>query len=288
MDLKELKYRWSFLNNMVKYRNRKVKLGFLEVWVGQVCTLKCRDCCHMIPYIKPRLYSIDELIDDCRHVFELCEVDFFSILGGEPFTNPNLYQLLDFVAEADNIRDGKLITNATIMPDERMIKSLKKLNNKLDVRIDVYPGAETRGQEFYDKMREHDIRCTYMRHTVFEEMRWKKVGGPEQKLLPVDVTEEIFKQCALNACYTMSNGELTVCPRGITTEAVFGMKKNPWEHINIRGMDNTLINRARIATALSSDIYKDYCRYCMGLAAMNPYSIPPGIQIGSPEEILHG
>lgn len=283
---KNLKYGQIFLKNLFKYRKKKVRLSFLEVWVGQTCTLRCRDCCHLIPYVKPAVFNIESLIEDCKKIFELCEVDFFSILGGEPFINPDLYKLIDFVAQSENITDGKLITNGTIMPDEKMIRSLKKLNNKLDVRIDVYPGRETMGNQFYKIMLKEGIRCTFLRHNVFEEMRWKKLGGPEQKIIPCDTAAEIHKECALNACHTLANGELTVCPRGITSETVFGIKKNPWEHIIIKDLKNPVLAKARIATAVSKMMYKDYCCYCMGIAAMNPYSIQPGIQIGSSEELI--
>lgn len=286
MNIKNLKYRKLFLENLIKYRNRKVRLSFLEVWVGQTCTLKCRDCCHMIPYIKPSIYDVESLIEDCKILFEMCDVDFFSILGGEPFTNPNLYKLIDFVAESKNIKDGKLITNGTIMPNDMMMNSLRKLNNKLDVRIDVYPGRETRAQEFYDKLTTAGIRCTLLRHSVFEEMRWKKLSGPNQKIIPCRTSEMIYAECALKSCYTLSNGELTVCPRGITTKEVYGVEKNPWEHIDIKKIGTGVCAKAKIATAISTKVYKDYCRYCMGIAEMNPYSIPPGIQIGSQGEIL--
>ena len=213
MNMKNLKYRKLFLENLIKYRNRKVRLSFLEVWVGQTCTLKCRDCCHMIPYIKPSIYDVDSLIEDCKILFELCDVDFFSILGGEPFTNPDLYKLIDFVAESKNIKDGKLITNGTIMPNDMMMNSLRKLNNKLDVRIDVYPGRETRAQEFYDKLTTEGIRCTLLRHSVFEEMRRKKLSGPNQKIIPCRTSDMIYNECALKSCHTLSNGN-SLCVHG--------------------------------------------------------------------------
>lgn len=286
MIKKNWKYNKIFIKNLIKYRRRKVKLSFLEVWVGQTCTLECRDCCHMIPYVKPSLYCIDSLIEDCKKIFELCDVDFFSILGGEPFTHPELHKLVDFVAESDNILDGKLITNATIMPNDKIINSLKNLNNKLDVRIDIYPGRELCGQAFYNKLTSEGIRCTLLRHNIFEEMRWKKVSCDEKKIIPCRTSERIYSECALQACYTLSNGELTACPRGITTKEVYGMEKNPWEHIDVKKIGNGIWARAKIATAVSTEVYKDYCRHCMGFVTMNPYSIPPGIQIGSPEEIL--
>ena len=96
----------------------------------------------------------------------------------------------------------------------------------------------------------------------------------------------IYAECALKSCYTLSNGELTVCPRGITTKEVYGVEKNPWEHIDIKKIGTGVCAKAKIATAISTKVYKDYYRYCMGIAEMNPYSIPPGIQIGSQGEIL--
>ena len=121
---------------------------------------------------------------------------------------------------------------------------------------------------------------------LFRSMRWKKLSGPNQKIIPCRTSEMIYAECALKSCYTLSNGELTVCPRGITTKEVYGVEKNPWEHIDIKKIGTGVCAKAKIATAISTKVYKDYCRYCMGIAEMNPYSIPPGIQIGSQGEIL--
>ncbi len=276
-------YIFTYLSNCLKYRRKKVKLSFLEVWVGQRCTLKCRDCMHMIPYVKSQVYDIDELISDCKKIFSLCEVDFLSVLGGEPFTNKELYRFLEFVAACDNIKDGKLITNGTILPDEKTLAAIKGLNNKLDVRLDQYPGTDERVSHFYKIMQDNGIRCTLMRHSVWEEMRWKWVSCPTQQMVPSRASKKLYSECALKACYTMANGEFTVCPRGITTESVFGMKKNIFENVPVRKLKNNLFSRAWIATSISSNFYKDYCRYCLGLAVSNPFSIDPGIQLNDSE-----
>jgi hypothetical protein len=210
----------------------------------------------------------------------LCDFDFFSIVGGEPFTNKRLYKLLDFVAQCDNIKDGKLITNGTIMPDERTLESIKNLHGKLDVRIDVYPGCEERANKFYDLMQKHNIRCAFMRHTQWDEIHWKCVCSFEQKILNKALAQKVYLNCSLKSCHTLANGELTVCPRGITTQTVFGLKKNRYENILISQLKDNVVSRAKIATGMCPLIHKDYCRFCFGTGTVNPFNISAGIQLG--------
>ena len=97
------------------------------------------------------------------------------------------------------------------------------------------------------------------------------------------MSEMIYSDCTVRHCYTMCDGELTACPRGITTEEVFSLEKNPFEHVNIRELKNDVEARARIATCFEDSLYKDYCKYCLGLTAFNPYYVVPGVQVKSNE-----
>lgn len=275
---KQTLYPIMYLKNMLKYFNKKVKINFLEVWVGQACTLRCKDCLHMIPYIEPKVYNIDQLIMDCRKLFRICEVEYISILGGEPFVNKKLYRFLDFVRKCPTIKDGKLITNGTILPDNRTLQSLIRLNNKLDIRIDVYPESDKRSEQFYELMREHHIRSTIMHHEIFEELHWKWMGSTKQKIKSIRSSQIAYTNCGLRGCYTLANGEFTVCPRGITTEQMFGIRKNCYENIKTTELHTGILGRAAFATSIEPGIYKDYCRYCLGMTKLNPYSINAGVQ----------
>lgn len=276
--IKQVMYRVLYIKNMLKYANKKVEINFLEVWVGQACTLRCKDCLHMIPYIEPEIYSVDQLITDCRKLFHICNVDYISVLGGEPFLNRELYRFLDYIRKCPNIRDGKVITNGTVMPDDRTLQSLIQLNNKLDIRIDVYPGNETRSEAFYELMQKHHIRSAIMHHNVFEELHWKWMGSTKQRMKSVRSSQIAYNYCGLRGCYTLANGEFTVCPRGITTKQMFGMEKNKYENIKIGNLDTGVRGRAAFATSIEPGIYKDYCRYCLGMTKINPYCITAGVQ----------
>lgn len=276
--MKQALYQILYIKNVFKYSKKKVKINFLEVWVGQACTLRCKDCLHMIPYIEPQIYNIDQLIADCKKLFRICNVDYISVLGGEPFMNKELYRFLDFIKKCPHIRDGKLITNGTVMPDERTLQSLIRLNNKLDVRIDVYPGSEVRSEKFYELMQKYHIRSAIMHHDVFDELHWKWMGSTKQRMKSVRSSRIAYTYCGLRGCYTLANGEFTVCPRGITAQQMFGIKKNRYENIKIQSLGIGVWGRAAFATSIEPEIYKDYCRYCMGMTKLNPYCIYAGVQ----------
>lgn len=276
--IKQIVYPVLYLKNLFKYFNKKVKINFLEVWVGQACTLQCKDCLHMIPYIKPKIYSINQLISDCRKLFRICDVNYISVLGGEPFLNKDLYLFFDFIRECPSIKDGKVITNGTIMPNEKTLQSMIKLDNKLDIRIDVYPGCDERSEHFYELMQKYHIRSTIMHHEVFEELHWKWMGSRKQALKSVRSSQIAYTNCGLRGCYTLADGEFTVCPRGITTEQMFGIYKNQYENIRIAKLHKGVRGRAAFATSIEPKIYKDYCRFCLGMTKLNPYCIYAGIQ----------
>lgn len=278
---KNEKYRKIYKNNLKIYKDRKVELDFLEVWVGKICNLRCRDCLHMIPYIKQKKLDITELIADCKRLLELCDIKYLSIVGGEPFCCKNISELIDFVAKCEDIKDGKIVTNGTVLPDEKTIASLKKLNGKLEIRVDVYPGQAEKTAGFIKMLEENNIRNHIQFYRGDKKSNWKHVSSPIQMKICDSVMELIYSDCIVRHCYTLCDGELTACPRGITTEEVFSLAKNPFEHVNIREMKIDLEAKARIATCFEDSVPKDYCKYCLGLTEFNPYFVVPGVQVKS-------
>lgn len=277
--VKGFKYKLIFAGNIIRYPFRKVRLPFFEVWVGQKCNLKCANCCHLIPYTNAKLYDIKKIISDCKYVLSICDIDFFSILGGEPFLNRDISELINFVADCDAITTGKIVTNGTVLPDQETLQALINLKGKLEVRIDEYPGTEKKVEAFYDLLIQNNIKCHITRFKPKKESSWKMLSSPLQDKQAAIMTETLFQSCQVRHCYTLADGEFTSCPRGITTESVYHSPKNKYEHVNIRTVKNRLLCKAYIATAISGRVYKDYCRYCLSLSDLNPYFVIPGEQL---------
>lgn len=211
--------------------------------MGQKCNLRCKNCCHLIPRVEQGCYDVDGLIGDCRRMLSWCEVELFSIVGREPFCNPQIWKLLRFVSDCDDIRTGKVITNGTVFPDERTLEILVRLNGKLEVRVDDYPGTERRVEKFQKLMEENKIRYHITWFNPQMESSWKKLNPPK--------------------------------------EAPYSVEKNRFEHVQIRSQKNSFAAKARIATCIDNHMYKDYCRYCRSLSERNTCFVIPGEQTGA-------
>jgi len=231
----------------------------------------------MIPYIKPSIYSIDALIGDLNKILKICEVQYLSIVGGEPFTNKNLIDLIRFVNQCDDIPKAKIITNGTIFPTDDMIHELLK-KDKIEVHIDQYPGCELRSEKIFEYYQKKKVRCELYHYNIYEEARWKGLGENHIKRLRLSGAMTSHRYCAMNKVYTLSDGLFVSCPRGITTEMVYGQKRLPYEYIVMDELMDEMDGKARIAVCIFG-IYKEYCRYCYGVTRDNPRNVIPGLQL---------
>lgn len=259
----------------LKYRNKKINLPMLEVWVGKSCTMKCKYCCHLIPYIKAEFFPVNDLILDCEKILLISNIGYFSIVGGEPFTNKDLYKLLDYIAEKKEIKNGKIVTNGTVIPDERTTRSLIALNNKLEIHVDRYPSRTDRTDDFCRYLKKHKIPFCV---TDSSEWRWKDLGLPGLKEQTAAITRKRFRNCWNKKCFTLAHGFFSCCPRGITTCEVFGQKQNQYDCFNIN-KTNLLETKVGIAVSMNKFITKDFCRYCLGMSNRNTSSVLPGEQL---------
>ena len=257
----------------------KVELDFFEVWVGQRCTLKCKHCLHLMPYLKKHnLYDIDELIKDIKKIQKIANIKHLSIAGGEPFTHPYLYKLLDFVYSNKDIQESEVVSNATIVPDTQSLDLLKKLNGKLYIRVDVYPGNEKRGDEFLSVCRNYGIDCRVLFYPDKNNAKWYNAGTPDKKINSVQRTKEVYQACFIKHCNSMADGIFVPCCRGIITEQIYGFPANKFENLNIRKLKANAFGKASLAVATNQLYWKDFCRYCDGVSFLAE-EVTPGIQL---------
>lgn len=264
----------------MRFRRRKVPISFLEIWVGQFCNLKCKNCCHLIPYLKQRLYDMERIINDCQKLFVLCDVSYFSIVGGEPFSHPELDKLLNYISKCQYIKKGKIVTNGTILPNENILKALKGLNGKLEVHIDGYPGIGIGvAEKLAEIMSTNNIPFSFTRFKQDKPSSWKQLTPDYATALKLKYSKSLFAKCNIRDCNTLADGELTLCPRGIGSEQVFQIPKNRFEHVNVRELSQGISAKARIAAGINKTVCKDYCLYCFSLSEKNKRYVKPGEQI---------
>lgn len=276
--VKNILYKFIYTINVLKYWNKKVPLSIIEVWVGQTCTLKCKDCLHLIPYIKPEIYSVEKLLSDIDTILNLCDVDYISVVGGEPFTNKEIYKLIEYINNNKQLKKAKIITNGTIMPELNAFEALSKENNKIEVHIDIYPEQDANHKAFSDMLDKYKIPYEMYRYDDRTVMWWKYLGENKMKKTGVRAASISHRYCSMREVFTISKGRFTSCPRGMTTDLVYDFENNKYECLKISELTNDRRGRAYIATC-KENIYMDYCKFCTGVTRDNPQGVLPGVQI---------
>lgn len=280
IDCKPLKYMFCYGGSLIRYRKEKIRLPYLEIWATGRCNLRCQDCLSLLPYVEGRKTDTKRLIENLKKLLLVARVDKLLVGGGEPLLNAELSSLLEAVR--GNCPDSEiyLFTNGTVMPGQRLLEEMGEAGKKLKVIVNCYPGSEEEARQVYEKLREARILCQLRQPKTLEASKWKTMGGPLQKTLHFETSRFLHRECPLRNYAVLHGDELTVCPRGIYSSAVFGRKKKRFEHVKVSKLRDNAFSRARVAVCMNRNIYKDYCRNCLSMSPENPYRVMPGVQCG--------
>lgn len=91
----------------------------ISVFISSKCSLKCKDCCTLMPYFKkteflsPKeiLHGVISLLNGIDGLFCI------NIIGGEPFLHPELTEICKEISKIKNILMIRIATNGTVVPD---------------------------------------------------------------------------------------------------------------------------------------------------------------------------
>lgn len=193
------------------WKNRK------EVCLSQVlssittrCTFNCRFCSNLMPYFKQQYeYTEDDIYEDLLFLFK--RVDYLAsyyIIGGEPLLNRNLPDILTKVSENFTNQIGyiQVITNGSIVPDNRLIEVLKRYDIKL--RISDYTKMIPYKKKFEEVIKvcqKNDIE-----YSISDYQVWMSLGFPVE-----DVSiKGSYKMHMLNCsqgCHSVNDKKFYFC-----------------------------------------------------------------------------
>lgn len=161
-----------------KYKEKNCQME-IHMAVTLRCTLRCKNCNMFIPYQqKAQDFSFERMQADMDSFFRYVDYVFrFVLLGGEPFLNPVLSEILQYLREKYRKNVGKIviISNGTLVPEKKVFEQLQLCN--AEVKISDYTKQvpyQERMMEFIGKLEQYHIR-----YTVNKAMLWKDFGFPE-------------------------------------------------------------------------------------------------------------
>ena len=106
----------------------KVYISSLDATITSKCTLRCKDCSNLMQYYKnPSNYNISDLICSIEKVLtKIDKLNDLRILGGEPFVNKEIKQLISHFKSEPKINKISVYSNATILPSVDVLNCLKE------------------------------------------------------------------------------------------------------------------------------------------------------------------
>jgi len=190
------KFGFKFFYRYFKFRymlTKKPSLFHIEYKLTSVCTLKCKDCCHYTPYFKKHLKpvsfeqfkrDIDKLLKSVDKIYVL------SLIGGESLLNKDLYKMVEYARKKKQILFLDITTNATILPDDNLVKTLANRKDEF-VWISDYSVNPT----LLPKLKLKEIQEIFIRNNI--------------KYIISDFSDELVKEEAVDVLNGKSSHAIT-------------------------------------------------------------------------------
>jgi len=272
-------YYFSVLSRDLKLK-KKYFVNHLILNITNRCTLRCEECAVFIPYIEhPCDYDTDSILTDAKNIIEAIgpfkELNFF---GGEPFLHKDLTELIRSFKDERSFERMCIITNGTILPDEKMIKAMKD-EPRIYIRVSDYGKLSSKMDALIKCCQDNGIRCEHIDYKF-----WYK----KAEIRDFNETEKQLRykfNCCMGASFPcVSNGKLflckpamVLCEMGIFPES----SENYLDLINLRDVEKSERNKIihKYIERMDTDDFIDACRYCQGKPNLMGHDIvPPAVQ----------
>ncbi len=182
------------------------KLKF-EVHICEHCNLNCKGCYHFSPLAKEEFLDVNEWEKDCKRLSELFngEMEFISLMGGEPLLHPKICELLKITRKYFKIGDVSIITNGILLLDMKEEFWQVCRDNNVTIRQTKYP-IEIDFTKIEEKAKNENVRFVYFNSGI------KTLGYQPLDLSASQNALNNFNNCyRVNSCIAFSHGKLYTC-----------------------------------------------------------------------------
>ena len=243
------------------FNKKIINIPQIEFCITTKCTLKCKDCCALIPKFNSAGH-IDMTFNDFKLYLDklIAAVDMirhFVILGGEPLINPDLPKMIDYACQQNKIFIVQLITNGTMKFNEELLSALKRNNKKAYVYISNYSINEAlkpilKHEEIKNTLKENDIKLQ-----MADNKEWVTEKEFATDKTAVEVSQEKIKECFRVQCNQVLNGHLDICSKAATARELGLLNiKDSVDIVNSKDLKQDLID------FYTKDLI-DACEYCI-------------------------
>lgn len=269
---------------------KNIHLSNTTLVVSLQCNLKCRLCAVSAPYYKePPCYSVDMLKKSVDRYFEAVDyIDKFTVNGGEPLIYPHIDEIMDHLLKySDRMGMLEIITNSSVVPNDKLIDVLKK-SDKIDILLDDYGPELSKGADKTVEIFEHES-IKYRRRTYYGKDAhfggWVDLRDVSKKDRSADETSKVYQNCAYPGpfhCFVLFGGKAYIC--GVYAWCVNEgiIPDNKEEYIDFLASDFDADSAKEKIAAFYDRQYFSACEYCNGFC-MTSERFEPAEQLTAEE-----
>lgn len=266
----------------IKYKNDLVYFQDLTILITEKCTLRCKHCAPMYPYLEnPKHRNFEEIVEDVDALFE--QVDYVWDLiftGGEPFLSPFFYDIMAYVLGKFKHRFHhiQIITNGSVLPDEKFISVLTSNN----VYLSISDYTSSLKLELADRIKKNiftlkecgvNIEIPHVEH-------WCDFGFKDKNRKERNQEEliQFFDDCN-SSCRAFHKKHFIYCVPALYADIVVsGKNLEQWDTDNFFVPENKM-QLIEWQCGYSNKGYLDMCKNCNGYITINRTYVPAGEQL---------
>lgn len=248
----------------------------IQFVVSERCSLKCRDCTHLMQYYQhPQNVDIEKYRDAFQRIIGISDsISEVRILGGEPFMNKDLYKILEWWKDCDKIGVFTIYTNGTIIPEKKCIEALKA--NNCRIRISDYGHNHKKIEKTTEVFKKNKLE-----YYINKFDKWADAGGLEKRNRKREENERIFANCYERNCITFLHGKLHRCPRSAHAMNIGAMPDTLDDYVDVARWEGSDIELVHEIKRLQKKKVITACDYCDG-PSTKEFNIPAAIQTKEP------
>lgn len=269
---------------------KKIIIPQIQLVLTTKCTLRCKNCSNLMPYFDKENHftsSYKEIQTNINKLTEsIDEISILYVLGGEPLMIKNLEDILEFLLSNKKIKQINVVTNSTILINEKIFNVAKDNRDKIFFSISDY----SKNPEIQHKillrqniqiLQENRISYEIFTSDIEGFFGWKDYG----RVYPRNRTKEENIKNFINCktpCVSMIGSTIHVCPVSSSLYQILAKKEYPKkeldtnDYIDLNDYHFPSELRQRIISFYSQS-YFSCCDYCQDMS-IEAKSIPPAIQ----------
>lgn len=243
------------------------------------CTLKCRLCMMGVPYMTSDVqeFSFEEVEKSISRYFKIVpRVKMVTISGGEPLLQPRLAEIIHCIKKHESQADGiRMVTNGTLIPEQRVLDAMKELGEKFYVIADDYgTKVSKRIVELDHILTEHQIRHVIRNYTEKDTYfgGWIDCGDLTKKRHTEEEAERLYKTC-VSGCYLVSHGKMWSCAVSHWRYQL-GLDYDESEYVDLFDDTCSIQEQQSKLCALLEKKSLTACAYCNGFSTASERFLP--------------